>query len=63
MPQSIEDLRSAEDGSATLDRVRLVVMVIGMLFGALAAISDATADQAALAGQTLDDQEIGGLLE
>ncbi len=63
MPQSIEDLRSAEDGSATLDRVRLVVMVIGMLFGALTISSDATADHGARAGQMLDDQEIGGLFE
>ena len=52
-----------EDGGVTLDWVVLVAMVIGVLFGALTILSDGAADHAALAGQALDDQEVGGLFE
>ena len=63
MKRSSKCFWGAEDGGITLDWVVLAAMVIGVLFGALTVFSNGAADHAALAGQTLDDQEIGELCE
>ncbi len=63
MMRSNKGSSGEEDARTTLDLVVMGAMVTGVLFGALTAVSDATADHAALALPALDVQEMADLSE